>query len=59
MVETVYDKLCYTFRLDRERLHELGRCQARSAAKIALHNFCIWLNVQLGRPPLALDLVKW
>jgi hypothetical protein len=23
------------------------------AAKIALHNFCIWLNVQLGRPGLA------
>jgi len=27
---------------------------------MALHNFCIWLNEQLGRPRLAfLDLVDW
>jgi hypothetical protein len=48
MVETVYDKLAHTFRLDRERPHELGGFQARWAAKIALHNFCIWFNEQLG-----------
>jgi hypothetical protein len=30
------------------------------AAKITLHNFCIWLNEQLGRPSLAFaDLVDW
>jgi hypothetical protein len=30
------------------------------AAKMALHNFCIWLNTQLGRPRLAFtDLVAW
>ena len=29
-------------------------------AKVALHNFCIWLNVQLGRDPLAFaDLLEW
>jgi hypothetical protein len=28
--------------------------------KIVLHNFCIWLNEQLGRPRLAFtDLVDW
>jgi hypothetical protein len=60
MVETVYDKLYQTFRLDRERPHELGGFQARVAAKIVWHNFCIWLNEQLGRPPLAFtDLVDW
>lgn len=60
MVETVYDKLYHTFRLDRERPHELDGFQARLAAKIALHNFCIWLNEQLGRPRLAFtDLVDW
>jgi Transposase DDE domain len=59
-VETVYDKLSHTFRLDRERPHELGGFQARLAAKIALHNFCIWFNEQLGRPRLAFtDLVDW
>jgi hypothetical protein len=60
MVETVYEKLHHTFRLDRERPHELSGLQARWAAKIALHNFCIWLKEQLGRPRLAFtDLVDW
>ena len=60
MVETVYEKLHHTFRLDRERPHELSGLQARLAAKIALHNFCIWLKEQLGRPRLAFtDLVDW
>ena len=60
IVETVHDKLQHTFRLDRERPHALSGLQARLAAKIALHNFCIWLNEQLGRPRLALaDLVDW
>ena len=60
MVETVYDKLHNTFRLSRERPHDLTGFQARLAAKTALHNFCIWLNVQLGRPPLAFaDLLDW
>jgi hypothetical protein len=60
IVETVYDKLHHTFRLDRERPHDLSGLQARLAAKMALHNFCIWLNAQLGRPRLAFaDLVAW
>src|SRR5262249_45183546 len=44
IVETVYDKLFHTFRLDRERPHELSGCQSRLAAKIALHNFCLWFH---------------
>jgi Transposase DDE domain len=60
LVETVYDKLYHAFRLDRERPHELQGFQARLAAKITLHNFCIWLNEQLDRPRLAFaDLVAW
>jgi Transposase DDE domain len=59
-VETVYEKLWHTFRLDRERPHALSGFQVRVAAKMALHNFCIWLNGQLGRPLLAFtDLVDW
>jgi hypothetical protein len=47
-------------RLDRERPHDLGEFQARLAAKMALHNFCLWFNEQLGRPQLAFaDLVDW
>src|SRR5262245_58645153 len=60
IVETVYDKLQHTFRLDRERPHDLSGFRVRLAAKITLHNFCIWLNEQLGRPRLAFtDLVEW
>jgi hypothetical protein len=30
------------------------------AAKVTLHNFCMWLNGQLGRPWLAFaDLIEW
>jgi hypothetical protein len=34
--------------------------QARLAAKVALHNFCICLNLQLDRSPLAFaELIDW
>ena len=60
IVETIFDKLLYTFRLDRERPHLLQGARTRLAAKVALHNFCIWLNRQLGRPDLAFaDLLGW
>jgi Transposase DDE domain len=60
IIETIYDKLLNTFRLARERPHALDGFQARLAAKVALHNFCIWLNVQVGREPLAFaDLLDW
>jgi hypothetical protein len=60
IVETVYDKLFNTFGLWRERAHELGGLRARLAARVALHNFCMWLNEQLGRPRLAFaDLLGW
>lgn len=60
IVETVYDKLFNAFGLWRERPHELEGLRARLAARVALHNFCIWLNEQLGRPRLAFaDLLEW
>lgn len=60
IVETVNDKLHNCFRLGRDRPHDLTGFQARLAAKVALHNFCIWLNQSLGRPALAFaDLVDW
>jgi hypothetical protein len=60
MVETVYAKLMDFFRLDKERPHTLTEFQANLAAKMALHNFCIWLNKQFGREPLAFaDLLGW
>lgn len=60
VVETVFAKLTHTFRLDRERPHDLSGFRARLAAKVALHNFCHWLNRGLGRPALAFaDLLGW
>ncbi len=60
IIETVNDKLLNTFRLARERPHDLTGFQARLAAKVALHNFCLWLNLHLGRAPLAFaELLEW
>src|SRR5436305_2336910 len=60
VVETIYDKLLNAFRLTRERPHDLTGFQARLAAKVGLHNFCIWFNLHLGREPLAFaDLLDW
>jgi Transposase DDE domain len=60
MVETVFGKLHGEFGLEDERPHELGGMAARLAAKVGLHNFCIWLNRQLGRADLAFaDLLAW
>jgi hypothetical protein len=60
MVETQFSKFFWSFRLERERPHTMEGFQARVAATAALHNFCIWLNRQLGRPNLAFaDLVVW
>jgi hypothetical protein len=60
IIETVHDKLLNWFRLERERPHDVRGIFTRLAAKAALNNFCIWLNRQLGRPPLAFaDLLGW
>ena len=60
IIETIYDKLLNTFRLARERPHALDGFQARLAAQVALHNCCIWLNLRLGRDPLAFAaLLVW
>ena len=60
IVETVNGCLHHGFRLNRERPHDLSGFSARLSAKVALHNFCIWFNEQLGRPRLAFaDLIDW
>jgi hypothetical protein len=53
IAETVHGKLLEVFRLDRERPHAMDGFQARLAACVGLHNFCMWLNAQLGRNLLA------
>lgn len=60
IVETVFARLQWTFRLRQERPHTLKGFQVRLGAKIALLHFCIWLNRSLSRPDLAfVDLLQW
>jgi len=60
IIETVNDRLLDLFGLEDERPHHLQGLRARLAAKVALHNLCLWLNVQGDRPPLAFaDLIDW
>jgi hypothetical protein len=60
VVESVFGKLQGIFRLRLERPHTLEGFLSRLAAKVALHNLCIWLNDHLGRPRLAFaDLLGW
>jgi hypothetical protein len=60
IVESVHDKLFKAFGLWRDRPHELEGLGGRLAWRVAVHNFCIWLNEQLGRPRLAFaDLLGW
>jgi hypothetical protein len=60
IVETVNGRVLHAFRLDADRPHHLTGFGTRLAAKVALHNFCIWLNRQLGQPDLCLaDLIDW
>lgn len=53
LVETVFGKLHQLFRLGQERPHHLSGFQTRLAAKVALHNFCLWFNITTGRDKLA------
>jgi hypothetical protein len=60
IVETVNGRLLHVFRLDDDRPHHLTGFATRLAAKVALHNLCIWLNRQLGQPDLAVaELIDW
>jgi hypothetical protein len=60
IAETVHAKLHDAGRLRAERPHDLTCRQTRLAAKAALHNFCLWLNAQLGRDhPAFADLIAW
>jgi hypothetical protein len=60
IAETVHARLMDSFGLTRDRPHAYDGFFARLAAKVALHNFCCWLNRRLGRPVLAFaDLLDW
>lgn len=60
IIETVYGRLHHVFGLDKERPHNLWGFRARLSARIALHNFSLWLNQRLGKPGLEyVTLFDW
>ena len=60
IIETVHEKLLNFCRLHSERPHDLAGFTARLSAKAALHNFCFWINKQIGREGLEFaELIAW
>lgn len=60
IVETAIGALQRWCGLGEDRPHTLAGFRARLAAKVALFNYSIWFNRQLGRADLAFaDLIDW
>jgi len=58
-VETVGSQLKERFAINETRAHDLWHYQHRLIRKILSHTICVYMNLQLGRPPLKIDdLVK-
>jgi hypothetical protein len=54
-VETVGSQLAERFAVERIRVHDLWHFQHRLIRKVLAHTVGVFLNLQLGRPPLDLD----
>ena len=54
-VETVGSQLTERFAIARIRVHDLWHFQHRIIRKVLAHTVVVFLNLQLGRPPLDLD----
>ncbi|HXR64427.1 MAG TPA: hypothetical protein VN729_00775 [Ktedonobacteraceae bacterium] len=52
-IEAVSGKLHLAFRLATDRLHIVSGFRAPLTARVSLHNFCCWLNLQSACPSLA------
>lgn len=60
IIESVFGRVLHLFRLEHERPQTLAGFRARLAAKLALHNVCMWANRQDGQPDLAIaDFIAW
>lgn len=54
-VETVGSQLTERYSIAQTRAHDLWHYQHRLIRKILSHTVCVFINLQLGRPPLQLD----
>lgn len=55
LVETVGSHLTEHFHIAKTRAHDLWHYQHRLIRKVLSHTVCVFINLQLGRPPLHLD----
>jgi Transposase DDE domain len=55
LIETVGSHLTERFHIAQTRAHNLWHYQNRLIRKILSHTICVFINLQLGRPPLDLD----
>ena len=54
-IETVGSHLTDRFHIASARAHDLWHYQNRLIRKVLAHTICVFINLQLGRPPLDLD----
>jgi hypothetical protein len=55
IVETVGSHLTERFHIAKTRAHDLWHYQHRLIRKVLSHTICVFINLQLGRPPLHLE----
>ncbi len=55
LVETVGSHLTERYHIAETRAHDLWHYQHRLIRKVLSHTMCVFINLQLGRPPLHLD----
>ena len=55
LVETVGSHLTERYHIAQTRAHDLWHYQHRLIRKVLSHTICVFINLQLGRPPLHLD----
>jgi hypothetical protein len=55
LVETVGSHLTQRYHIAQTRAHDLWHYQHRLIRKVLSHTICVFINLQLGRPPLHLD----
>lgn len=55
LIETVGSHLTQRYHIANTRAHDLWHYQHRLIRKVLSHTICVFLNLQLGRPPLHLD----
>jgi len=55
LVETVGSHLTEHYQIAETRAHDLWHYQHRLIRKVLSHTVCVFINLQLGRPPLHID----